>query len=342
MKKIKRGFFIIFCAVVVFALYNYKMTFYLLSQLKGQLTIVYKAESIDEAIASKKYDSLQTQKLILIKAIKQFAEDSLGLSKTKNYSTIYNQQNRQTMFVVTGCMPFEFTEYKWTFPMIGEVTYKGFFDSVAANNEMMELQKQGYETNIGNASGWSTLGWLRDPVLSTMLNKSEGALAELIIHELTHATIYQSSSVVYNENLATFVGENGALKFLIAHYGDTNVYIDRYRNRLSDELLYNNHIQNGRLQLQSLYLKLKNEKDVTLKTKKKTDLINNIMTSIDTITLKNKLRYTWDYKIDSLPNNTFFMSTDTYHSMQNIFMAEFKNKYANDMRKFIEGHSGEK
>ncbi|HRC33418.1 MAG TPA: aminopeptidase [Bacteroidia bacterium] len=94
MKKIKRGFFIIFCAVVVFALYNYKMTFYLLSQLKGQLTIVYKAESIDEAIASKKYDSLQTQKLILIKAIKQFAEDSLGLSKTKNYSTIYNQQNR--------------------------------------------------------------------------------------------------------------------------------------------------------------------------------------------------------------------------------------------------------
>jgi predicted aminopeptidase len=337
MKKIKRGLLILFCAFVVFAFYNYKMTFYLLSQLKGQLTIVYKAESIDEAIANKKYDSLQIQKLILIKAIKKYAEDSLGLAQTNNYSTIYNQHNRQIMFVVTGCLPFEFTEYKWAFPMIGDVTYKGFFDSVAAHSQMLSLQKQGYETNIGNASGWSTLGWLRDPVLSSMLNKSEGALAELIIHELTHATIFQSSSVVYNENLATFVGENGAIKFLIAHFGDTSVYINRYKNRLSDELLYNNHIAKGRKQLQQLYLLLKNENDVTVKTKKKNDLIYHIMTSIDTLSLKNKSRYTWNYKTDALPNNTFFMSTDTYHSMQNIFNVELKNKYANDLRKFIEG-----
>ncbi len=43
-----------------------------------------------------------------------------------------------------------------------------------------------------------------------MLNRSEGDLANLIIHEMSHATIFVKDSVDFNENLATFIGDRGA------------------------------------------------------------------------------------------------------------------------------------
>ena len=82
-----------------------------------------------------------------------------------------------------------------------------------------ELESEGYEVRIRPVGAWSTLGFFNDPILSNMLERSPGALAELIIHEMTHATLYVKDGVDFNENLATFVGEQGALEFLEAQYG---------------------------------------------------------------------------------------------------------------------------
>jgi predicted aminopeptidase len=54
------------------------------------------------------------------------------------------------------------------------------------------------------------LGWFTDPILSKMLMRSEGDLANLIIHEMSHATIFVKDSIEFNENLATFIGDRGA------------------------------------------------------------------------------------------------------------------------------------
>jgi predicted aminopeptidase len=52
-----------------------------------------------------------------------------------------------------------------------------------------------------------------------MLERGEGDLANLIIHEMVHATIFVKDSIDFNENLATFIGDRGAEQFLIATHG---------------------------------------------------------------------------------------------------------------------------
>ena len=83
-----------------------------------------------------------------------------------------------------------------------------------ADKEMELLKEAGYDVGMRTVGGWSTLGWFKDPILSNMLNRSYGDLANLIIHELVHATIFVKDSVEFNENLASFIGDQGAKLFL--------------------------------------------------------------------------------------------------------------------------------
>jgi predicted aminopeptidase len=43
------------------------------------------------------------QKLVLIQEIRRFAIDSLGINDSKNYTTVYDQQGKPVLWVVTAC-----------------------------------------------------------------------------------------------------------------------------------------------------------------------------------------------------------------------------------------------
>ncbi|MCF6297052.1 MAG: aminopeptidase, partial [Flavobacteriaceae bacterium] len=83
-------------------------------------------------------------------------------------------------------------------------------------------------------SGWSTLGWFKDPVLSNMLEGSVGSMSNTLIHELTHGTVFVPDSMTFNENLASFIGRKGAFKFLALTYGKNSLEASEYAARLSD------------------------------------------------------------------------------------------------------------
>ena len=120
---------------------------------------------------------------------------------------------RSLLWIVTACEAFELNDYKWKFPFLGAVSYKGFFDSLQAVSECSSLKVKGYDVEISPVSAWSTLGFFSDPVFSSMLQKQKGELAELIFHELFHGTIYVSGQVDLNENLAEFIAEKATLVF---------------------------------------------------------------------------------------------------------------------------------
>jgi predicted aminopeptidase len=113
------------------------------------------------------------------------------------------------------------------FPIIGNFTYKGFFDSTMATQELKIWKQKGYDTDLGQGIAYSTLGWLPEPILSSMLFYSEGKLASLIIHEMTHGTIFVKNEHETSENLANFIGEYGAKRYLKAKYGNES---DEYQN----------------------------------------------------------------------------------------------------------------
>ena len=211
---LKRGLKILFGLIIILSLFNCESLFYGFNQGIGQLNIIWKAKPLDHYLKDDSYPDSLKSKIRLINEIKQFAVDSLGIFPSKNYTKMYDQQGIAGMYVVTACEPYALKSYKWSFPIVGDFAYKGFFKKRRAVKEVKSLKKDGYDTDIGEVNAWSTLGWFKDPVMSSMLNKNEGQLASLLIHELTHSTIFVKNDVQFNENLASFIGDKGALLFL--------------------------------------------------------------------------------------------------------------------------------
>ncbi len=213
---------------ILLILWQHELVLYGIAQGKGQLKIVWGAEPIEDILKDPIVHDTIKYKLSLIQEIKQFAFDSLGINKSKNYSTYYDQKGQPLLWVITGCEPYELKAKEWTFPIIGSFTYKGFFDFEKAKNEELVLKAENFDTNIGTVGGWSTLGFFKDPVLSNMLKRDEGDLANLIIHELTHGTLFVKDSISFNENLASFIGDKGAQKFLRHKFGESSEEYIRY------------------------------------------------------------------------------------------------------------------
>src|SRR5690606_11560390 len=140
----------------------------------------------------------------------------------------------------------------WKFPLLGSFPYKGFFDYNMALKEQEKLKEENFDTYIGVVGGWSTLGWFTDPILSNMLSRKEGELADLIVHELTHGTLFVKDSVEFNENLATFIGNKGAEIILKSKYGENSPEYTGYMQRREDNARFASHILRGSDRLDSL------------------------------------------------------------------------------------------
>ncbi|HRH66682.1 MAG TPA: aminopeptidase, partial [Bacteroidia bacterium] len=188
-------FLSVLLVALVFALFNRELVSYGWEQFKGQMHIVVNSRPTDEMLQDPAVPDSLKEKIRFIDRVKRFAIDSLGLKPSKNYTTLYDQHGKPILWVVTASEPFAIRAYTWKFPVLGSVSYKGFFNKQKGEKLDSLLQSRGYDTDFGEVSAWSTLGWFRDPILSNMLRRKAGHLAELIIHEMTHATLYAKSNV---------------------------------------------------------------------------------------------------------------------------------------------------
>ena len=320
--------------VTVYAVFNYKLVQYGLTQLSGQLHIVMNTRPCDELLNDPVFpDSLKT-KLRLINEIRRFAVDSLGLNDSKNYTTLYDQQGKPSLWVLTACKPYSMEAYEWKFPFLGAVSYKGFFQQEKGIEEKKQLQQEGYDTDLHPTGGWSTLGWFKDPILSNMLRRTEGQLAELIIHELSHATLFLPGSIDYNENFATFVGEQGAKQFLRHRYGQDSEVYRRYLEEQQDEALYGSYMVQATRRLDSLYRQLPDTMKTAEKSRKKTEFIASIILNINSLNLNRRENFP-QYKSDmKLPNNCYFMTYKRYRNIQGDFQQEM-DKSGGDLQAWI-------
>jgi predicted aminopeptidase len=335
-KFIKRTLLAILFALAVVVIARWELVKYGIQQARGQLHIVWNAKPVEEYLQTPGFPDSLKAKLVLINEVRRFAIDSLSLKDTRNYKTLYDQQGEEVMWVVMASKPFELKAKEWTFPIIGSVPYKGFFDREKAIKLRDELAKEGWDVNIRNPGGWSTLGWFTDPILSKMLERSEGDLANLIIHEMSHATIFVKDSIDFNENLATFIGDRGAEKFLLSTYGPDSKEYTTYMNEDRDYIIFADHMLRASEKLDSLYRTMDQRDPVERKLKLKKEMIHKIVTSLDTLSLsgsspKPSLRYQ-----EVLPNNAYFLNFIRYQAKQDIFGEEWRNKFNADLKAYIE------
>ncbi len=334
---LRLSFQFIFILVMMFCLLWHELVIYGISQGKGQLTIIRDSQPVEELLTDDTFPDSLKLKLKLIGEIKQYAIDSIGIKPSSNYSIVYNQHNKPILLTVSACEPYSLKAKEWQFPFLGSVSYKGFFNKEAAQKEIQKLKREGYDVDVYSPSGWSTLGWFKDPILSNMLYKNEGQLANLIIHELTHGTIYLKSSVTYNENLANFIGDKGAEKFLTYKYGLNSAQYTKYENSKADEKVYTEYILKSTERLDSLYTSFTNTETEVIKSQKKTVLINEIVMGVYQQPLHNKKAYFKHSLQAFMEKNAFFMAFTRYDSQYEVFEKEYKEKYNSDLRDYLTG-----
>ncbi|MCU0325016.1 MAG: aminopeptidase [Spirosomaceae bacterium] len=339
-KILKYSFSLLFLALVAFLLFNWESTVYGYRQAKGQFKIIWNTVQVEDVLADKNYpDSLKKQ-IRLIQEIKQFAVDSLGLNPSKNYTTFYDQQGKPILWVNTASEKFELKAKKWDFPILGEFSYKGHFEKEIADAELNQLKAEGYDTQQNEVSAWSTLGYLKDPILSSMLTRSPGRLAALIIHETTHGTLFVKNSLEFNENLADFIGDYGAIRFLEYKYGKNSKELRHYQFSKKYNDAYSKHLMFGVQKLDSLYQTFDKKQSNQTKEQLKYELISQIMNSADTLlngSFEKKMisRKKWSTNDKNLPNNAYFIGYMTYQSKQNQFEDEFKNKFNSNFKAYL-------
>jgi len=211
-------------------------TGYLMRAAYEEARLLYRREPIDALLARGDLDATTRSKLELVLAVRRFAADELGLRVGGSYTTFARVDGGQVVHVVSAAPRDRLTPYTWWFPIVGRVPYRGYFERADADELAAALQRDGYDTLVRPAVAFSTLGWFDDPLPSTLLRDDEARLAETVIHELTHNTLYVPNAAAFNESFATFVGLRGAERFFAAR-GDA-ARANRCAARAADALTF--------------------------------------------------------------------------------------------------------
>jgi predicted aminopeptidase len=326
-KKIIRVVVVLILFIIV---YNYSLLKYALTMGYHQMRIISEAKPLSELMNdSAVHDSIK-QRLIFIQKVRVFAINQLSLQNSDNYTELFDQKGKAILFNLSASKKYKLEAKIWSFPIVGSFPYKGFFDLDEAKKLANELKDE-WDVRVRSVGAWSTLGWFKDPILSNMLYRDDGDLAEVIIHELTHSTLFIKDSVELNENLASFIGSQGSKRFLLSELKDTVAY-NRYIHSDYDNRLFLNHMLKGAKQLDSLYKRQDFvEKVDSLKKKEKIAFINQIISELDELPFKEPERY----RINFTPNNAYFMSYKRYHEKENQFEKIFREENQSDIFRFI-------
>ncbi len=145
-----------------------------------------------------------------------FAHDALGLPDNGSYRYYVELERPYAVWNVFAAPEFSLTLRTWCFPVAGCVAYRGYFDEQRARDFAGGRAAAGDDVHVGGAAAYSTLGYFRDPLLSSVLRLPDAAVAGLIFHELAHQLLYVPGDTVFNESFASLVEQEGLVRWFEA------------------------------------------------------------------------------------------------------------------------------
>lgn len=190
---------------------------YYLRTAQGQAALMLKRQPIERVLRQPDTDAVLRSQLEAVQRIRAFAAEELGLPARRQYGSYVELGRDYPVWSVVAAPALSLTPRTWCYWLVGCLSYRGFFREAAAERYARRLEREGLDVYLGGVSAYSTLGWFRDPVLSSFVHLPEAELAELIFHELAHQVLYVPDDTVFNESLAVTVAEEGLRRYSAQH-----------------------------------------------------------------------------------------------------------------------------
>lgn len=233
---------------------------YYFSSAKNQLQMMSGREKIEYVLEHHPFTEEQKNKILLSQKARLFAFEKLKLKETKNYSTYIELNRPYVTWVVHAAEKWEMKNYEWSYPIVGKMPYKGYFNETDAKQEADKMKEKGYDTYVRGVSAYSTLGWFQDSLLSSMLRYKEHDLVNTIIHEIVHTTIYIKNNADFNEKLAVFIGAKGSEMFYQELEGENSKTLKLIKDENNDDALFAQFISEEIQSLKQWYQEQKEPK----------------------------------------------------------------------------------
>jgi len=205
---------------------------YVMEQALGQLRVLQGRERLERVLLRPDLSSERRRKLKLVQVVRRYAFEEIGLRRTGAYTRVYDTGGKPLAYNLSACDKTALKPRVWHFPIVGSLPYLGFFDRARGLRMKARLDAQGLDTHYRPVSAFSSLGWFADPVYTSMLEASDGRLADIIIHETTHTTLFLRGEVAFNESLAMFVGNQGALNLMARLHGPRSQQVSDLRQEI--------------------------------------------------------------------------------------------------------------
>ena len=202
---------------------------YYVQATRGQIEVLSKREPIDDILASPDTPEELSRRLGLVQEARRFSIDELGLPDNKSYQSYSDLERDYVVWNVFAAPEFSLDAREWCYPIVGCVSYRGYFSEAAANKEAEKLSRKGFDVAVGGVPAYSTLGNFNDPILNTMMRWDDVKLVSTLFHELAHQVLYIKDDTAFNESFATAVEEIGIERWLEARGRDEDML--RYRDQ---------------------------------------------------------------------------------------------------------------
>ena len=313
--------FLLFSTITVSACSSFG---YYMDLMEGHSELMEQRKPVKELLAENETKPELRELLRKSQEIRDFASKSLDLPDNDSYRMYADLKRNYAVWNVVAAKEFSIKAKKWCFLFVGCLSYRGYFSKEAATSYANELKNKGYDVYVAGAKAYSTLGWFDDPLLNTMMYKSEAYRAGIIFHELAHQVIYIDNDSAFNEAFATTVEEEGIRRWLVKDGKDENY--KKYVSSKRQDTQLNHLLRTTREKLALLYKEnVKNEEKRTAKKQIFTHMQSEYQ----------KLKKSWggytafDSWMNQDLNNAHLLLISTYNDLVPTFKAILKNENYN-------------
>lgn len=327
LASIKRSLYLV---LIPMLLSGCESLHYYSQAIKGHLSILNNRTPIKEVIANPSTSPELASKLSLVLEARQFAEQQLALPVAKNYLDYVDLHRDYVVWNVVAAPEFSVSPHKWCYPIVGCVSYRGYYHQEDAKKKAEQLSAKGFDVSTGGVAAYSTLGWFKDPVLNTFIDRSDPQLASLLFHELAHQLLYFKNDTAFNESFATTVELAGLQRWLTLH-DDPDFYQQKIK-ALSRQDEFIALLMKTRGTLESLYDKPLSDQQ---KRQQKIEVFSALKD--DYFSLKSQ----WDSPpyfdqwFDTPVNNARLAAVATYHDLVPLFQTTLQH-FDGDLQRFYE------